>query len=140
MDQAIKEALFKAVEGETFSNALKMKLTALDLGYSTVEMTYDPALMNNIYQMAHGGVIFSLMDEAFQLAAQSHGTIAVALSVSVTYVNSPEAGARLCAEAREISRSKRTANYDIKVTDQDGRLIAVCQALAFLTGKRIPFI
>jgi acyl-CoA thioesterase len=66
--------------------------------------------------------------------------VAVALNVSVNYVASPENGARLRAEAREISRTKRTACYDIRVVDQDGRLIASCQALAFRTGKPLPFL
>ncbi len=30
--------------------------------------------------------------------------------------------------------------YDIRVTDNDGRLIATCQALAYRTGKPIPFL
>ena len=49
-------------------------------------------------------------------------------------------GDRLHAEARRVAQTKRTANYDIKVTDSSGRLIAVCQALAYRTGKPIPFL
>jgi acyl-CoA thioesterase len=55
-------------------------------------------------------------------------------------VTSPQPGARLRAEAREISRTKKTAGYEIKVTDEIGQLIATCQALAYRTGKRIPFL
>jgi len=55
-------------------------------------------------------------------------------------VSSPQAGTRLRTEAREVSRTKKTASYDIKVMDQDGQIIATCQALAFRTGKPIPFL
>jgi len=103
-------------------------------------MTYNPDMMNNIYARAHGGAIFGLIDEAFETACQTHGTIAVALNVNVTFVSSPEPNVRLRATAREISRTKKTANYDIKVTDTNDRLIATCQALAFRTGKPIPFL
>ena len=65
---------------------------------------------------------------------------AVALNVNVTYVSSPEPGKLLRAEAREITRTKKTAGYDIKVTEKGGRLIATCQALAYRTGKAIPFL
>jgi len=140
MDQAVKEAIYRAVERESFAQAMNMELVALDLGYSVVEMTYDPATMNNIYDRAHGGVIYALIDEAFETSCQTHGSVAVALNVNVTYVSSPEAGVRLQAEAREISLTKKTANYDIKVKDQNGQLIAACQALAFRTGKPIPFL
>jgi len=140
MDQTIKDAIYRAVQREPFAQALKMELVALDQGYSAVEMAYDPAVMDNIYARAHGGAIFALIDEAFETASQTHGTIAVALNVNVTYVTSPEAGARLRAEAREVSRTQKTAAYDVKVTDQDGQIIATCQALAFRTGKPIPFL
>jgi len=140
MDPAVREALFRAVEKEAFARQFDIRLVELEKGYSVVEMTYTPEMMNNIYARAHGGAIFGLIDEAFETACQTHGTIAVALNVNVTYVSSPEPGARLRATANEISRTKRTANYDIKVTDMNDRLVATCQALAFRTGKPIPFL
>lgn len=140
MDPVVREAIYRAVEKEPFAQALKMELLDLGLGYSVVEMTYDPSAMNNIYDRAHGGAIFGLIDEAFETASQTEGTVAVALNVNVTYVSSPEAGKRLRAEAREVSQTKKTASYDIKVADKDGQLIATCQALAYRTGKPIPFL
>lgn len=140
MDQAVKEAIYRAVKKEPFAQAMNMELVALDLGYSVVEMTYDPATMNNIYDRAHGGAIYALIDEAFETSCQTHGSVAVALNVNVTYVSSPEAGVRLQAEAKEVSLTKKTAGYDIKVKDQKGQVIATCQALAFRTGKPIPFL
>ena len=92
MDEAIKEALYKAVETEPYARRLGLKLIALDLGYSMVEMIYQPEAMDNIYQRAHGGAIFGLIDEAFETSCQTHGTVAVALNVNVTYVSSPEVG------------------------------------------------
>jgi acyl-CoA thioesterase len=60
--------------------------------------------------------------------------------VNVTYVTSPETGTKLRAEAREISQTKRTASYEIRVIDGSGQLIAICQALAYRTGKPLPFL
>jgi acyl-CoA thioesterase len=140
MDPKVREAIYRAVETEPFAQALRMELVELEERYSAVEMTYDPARMDNIYGRAHGGAVFALIDEAFETVGQADGTIAVALNVNVTYVASPEAGTRLRAEAREVSRTKRTASYDIKVMDGDGRVIATCQALAYRTGKPIPFL
>jgi acyl-CoA thioesterase len=102
-------------------------------------MTYDPFRMDNLYNRAHGGALFALIDEAFETAGQTHGTIAVAMNVNVTYMASPDPGARLRAEAVEIKRTKRTAAYDIRVFDEKRQILATCQALAFRTGKPIPF-
>ena len=140
MDQAVKECILKAVKKEPYALALNMELVELGKGYSAVEMTYDPETMSNIYGRAHGGAIYALIDEAFETAGQTDGTIAVALNINVTYVSSPEASTRLRAEAQKVSQTKKTAVYDIKVEDADGRLIAICQALAFCTGKPIPFL
>jgi acyl-CoA thioesterase len=140
MDPKVRQAIYRAVEKEPFARALNMELVELDLGYSAVEMIYDPSAMSNIYDRAHGGAIFGLIDEAFEAACQTEGTVAVALNVNVTYVSSPQAGKRLRAVARQVSRTKKTASFDIKVSEKDGSLIATCQALAYHTGKPIPFL
>jgi acyl-CoA thioesterase len=140
MDTNVHAAIYRAVETEPFARALNMKLITLELGHSVVEMDYVPDQMDNIYQRAHGGALFALIDEAFETASQTGGTIAVALNVNVTYIVSPEPGTRLRAEAREVAGTRKTASYDIRVTDGDGEVIATCQALAYRTGKQIPFL
>ncbi len=140
MEEEVVKAIHRAVEAEPFSQALNMRLVELKKGFSAVEMVYEPSSMDNIYRRAHGGAIFGLIDEAFETVSQVGGTIAVALNVNVTYITSPEPGTRLRAEACETSETKRTATYDINVTDESGELIASCKALAYRTGKPIPFV
>lgn len=140
MDEKVKKAIARAVKREPFARALRMELVELADGYSVVKMLNDPDKMNNIYDRAHGGALFGLIDEAFETAAQTGGTIAVALNVNITYVASPLPGVVLEAKARRVSQTRKTAGYEIKVTDQDGSLIATCQALAYRTGKPIPFL
>jgi acyl-CoA thioesterase len=82
MDPNVKCAIEKAVQREALAKVFRIKLVALDSGFSAVEMIYEPAVMSNIYDRAHGGAIFALIDEAFETACQTHGTIAVASSRS----------------------------------------------------------
>ncbi len=140
MEQRVREAIQQAVKREPFAQALKMELVELEEGYSVVKMLYVPETMDNIYSRAHGGAVFGLIDEAFETAGQTGGTIAVALNVNITYIASPQPGVVLEAQARRVSQTKKTAVYEIKVTDQDNSLIATCQALAYRTGKPIPFL
>jgi len=140
MDPRVRAAIETAVVQEPFARSMGIELRKLDDGFALVEMIYDPSRQNNIYGRAHGGAMFGLIDEAFETAGQTDGTVAVAMNVNVTYIASPEPGARLRAEARRVAQTKRTATYDIKVTSADGRLVAVCQALAYRTGKPIPFL
>jgi acyl-CoA thioesterase len=139
MDESIRRAMFEQVAKEAFSRKLNLRLVDLEKGFSRVEMVFTPD-MENIFGMAHGGAIFSLIDLAFETACNSHGTTAVALNVMVTYTASPAPGSTLTAEARELSCTRKTANYDIKVYDEEKRLIASCQALAYRKGTPLPFI
>ena len=140
MDPNIKKAIETAVKHEALANTFKIELVELDTGRSVVEMDYLLETMSNIYDRAHGGAIYALIDEAFETAGQTHGTIAVALNVNVTYIASPPNGARLRAEAIETSRTPKTAVYDINVSGPDKQHIATCQALAYRTGKPLPFL
>lgn len=140
MQERVREAILQAVEREPLVRTLGMRLTDLEEGFSAVEMTHNPETMNNLFGRMHGGAIFALIDEAFETVCQTDGTVTVALNVNVSYVASPDPGARLRAEARQVSRTKKTATYDIRVTAEGGQLIATCQALAYRTGKPLPFL
>jgi acyl-CoA thioesterase len=139
MEERIKRAIFEQVEQEPFARKFGLKLVDLGPGYSKVEMfaTQD---LENIFGMTHGGALFALIDEAFETACNSHGIMAVALNMSISYITAPVTGSRLTAVAHEISRTRRTGNYDIKVYDDDHRLIASCQALAYRKGSPPPFL
>ena len=139
MDQRIKEAMQRQVAREPFAKTLGLKLINLDEGYAAVEMICKKE-MENIFQMTHGGAIFTLIDEAFELACNSHGTVAVALNVNITYHRAPVSDSTLRAEAKEIAKTRRTGNYYITVKDDGGNLIASCQALAYRMGDKLPFL
>lgn len=139
MEEYVKRAIFKQVEKEPFARKLNLQLVELDDGYSAVEMTFSKDI-ENIFGMAHGGAIFGLIDEAFETASNSHGTVAVALNMNITYMAAPAPGTRLRAVARELNLTRRTAAYEIKVTDQKQTLIATCQALVFRKNVKLPFL
>ena len=139
MDKKIIEAIKKRVANEPYAKKMGLKLLKLEPGYALVEMKLADD-MANIFDMTHGGAIFSLIDEAFEISCNTHGTVAVALNVSVTYHRSPTDRAVLRAESKEIHRSAKTATYDIRVTEGENNiLIATCQALAYRKKEKLPF-
>jgi acyl-CoA thioesterase len=139
MDEKLRQAFHSRVEREPFASKFGLKLLEIGDGYSKVEMKFRPD-MENLFAMAHGGALFALIDEAFETASNSHGTLAVALNMNVSFIASPEPGSTLRAEAREVSLTRKTATYDIKVHDQRGNLIASCVALVYRKGQPLPFI
>ena len=84
MDQETRSSIIKSVKAEGYAGKLGLKLIDFSDGYAIVEMvpTNDDV---NIFGMVHGGAIFSLMDEAFQISCNSHGRVAVALNVNVVF-------------------------------------------------------
>ena len=139
MDSKVKKELHGQVEKEPFAKMLGLSLIEADDGYAVVEMVCTED-MENIFQMIHGGAIFTLIDEAFEISCNSHGTVAVALNVNITYHRAPSSKSTLRAEAREVSRTRKTGNYYITVKDDKDNLIASCQALAYRKGEKLPFL
>ena len=139
MDEKIVDAVSRRIEEEPYALKLGMRLVELEPGHAVVEMKPQGDTAN-IFGMTHGGAIFSLIDEAFQVSCNSHGTVAVALNVTVTYHQPPDRKSTLRAESKEIHRTKKTATYEIKVTNEKDTLIASCMALAYRKGEKLPFL
>ena len=139
MQNKITGRIRKEVETEPFAGKLGLKVAVLEPGYAKVEMTVTPG-MANIFGAAHGGAIFSLIDEAFEVASNSHGVMAVALNVNIQYIRPALAGDMLTAEAKEVSRSKKISTYDIDVHNANAQKIASARCMAFIKGDKLPFL
>jgi acyl-CoA thioesterase len=139
MNNEIRNALYKQVAAEPFAKKFGLKLIDLQEGYAEVEMIFTQD-MENMFGMAHGGAIFALIDAAFEVASNSHGTMAVALNMNINYLASPTKGSKVTAKAKEINKAKKTAVYDIIVTDDKNNIIAACQALVYRMEKPLPFL
>jgi acyl-CoA thioesterase len=132
-------AIVEAVHHEPYANKLGIRCVAVEPGYCRVEMTVTEDMMN-VFGIAHGGAVFSVIDEAFQIACNSHGMVALALNLSVTYVAASNPGDLLTAEARETALTSRTGTYHIRVTREDGTVVALAQALAYRKKEPLPFL
>ena len=106
MNETIRKAILRQVAAEPFAKKFALRLIEVQEGYAKVEMVFTPD-MENMFGMAHGGALFSLIDEAFEVASNSHGTMAVALNMNVNYMASPAKGSKLTAEAKEINKTKK---------------------------------
>lgn len=138
MDERFHEELKRRSKNEPFARLLGLDAVAVGPGHATVQMRVTPDL-ENIFGSTHGGALFALIDEAFQLACNSHEILSVALNVSITYVAAPDPGALIEASAREIYKTRRTASYACEVREHNGKLLATAQALAYRTGKEPKF-
>jgi acyl-CoA thioesterase len=116
------EDVRRALERDAYASHLGIELLSLEPGCARARMTLKP-FHGNMYGMIHGGAIFSLADFVFQSASNSHGTVAVAINANISYIQAPRSEV-LYAEATEVSRTKRLANYAIRVTEEGDGLVA----------------
>lgn len=138
MDQCIS-SLKKEFAQEPYAQIFGIEIEELEAGHAVLKMrTKD--VMNNLFGTVHGAAIYSLLDAAFELTVNSHGTVAVALGVNVNYLSPARSGETLWVEGRETNRSRKISSCDIRVTGEDGRLVATCQALAYRMRDRLPFL
>jgi acyl-CoA thioesterase len=134
MSMSVDPELIEKIGRDPFARSLGIEIVELRAGYSKLSMTVREEMLN-FHGIPHGGAIFSLADAAFAAASNSHGTQAVALQMSISYLAAVPVGTTLYAEATEEKLGKRTALYQIKVTDADGKLIASCQGLVYRQEK-----
>lgn len=137
MDEKLHRELINRSEAEPFGQMLGIEVVHVGLGTATVRMRVNSEF-RNMFGATHGGALFSLIDEAFQLACNTHGVLFVALNVSITYVSVPVVGCMLEARATEVHKTRRTSSYLCEIRDLDNdKLIATAQALAYGTEKEI---
>ncbi len=91
----------------------------------------------NSVDLAHGAAIFALADLVFAVASNSHGTVAVAINASISFMKAARTGS-LIAEGREISRNPKLGTYTIEVRDDAGDLVAVFQGMVYRKNDPIP--
>ncbi len=111
-----------------------VRLAEIGDGYARCTMRLTPEHLNGV-GVAQGGALFTLADLAFAACCNSHGTVAVALDVTITFVRGLAKGT-LTAEARELAVSRRVSVCDVRVTDASGALVAAFKGTAFRKEQR----
>ncbi len=122
--QQLAEACAEAMFAKDYAaQHLGMTVEAVGPGTATVTMTIDERMING-HAICHGGLIFALADTAFAYACNAYNKVTVAQHCSVTFLAPAKLGDSLSAAAVERTLAGRSGIYDIRVTNQEGSLIA----------------
>jgi acyl-CoA thioesterase len=106
------------------SQALGMELLDVRSGYARIRMPIRRDMTNG-HGICHGGYMFLLADSTFAFACNSHNQRAVAASAEIHFLAPAHEGDVLTAEGIELHVAGRSGVYDMRVTDQNGRLVAL---------------
>ncbi|HTT12303.1 MAG TPA: hydroxyphenylacetyl-CoA thioesterase PaaI [Burkholderiaceae bacterium] len=119
------------------ARSLGMEIESVAPGRARISMTVRADMLNG-FAICHGGFITTLADTAFAYACNSHNELTVAAGIVVDFLVPAHAGERLTADAREVAVKGRTGVYDIAVTNQDNKTVALMRGRSFTQkGKHV---
>jgi acyl-CoA thioesterase len=130
--QAVERCLAK----DQFARHCDIELVEVAPGFARARMPLHPRHLNGVGTV-QGGAIFTLADFAFAAASNSHGTIAVAINVSISFLKAARTGV-LTAEARELTKNFKLGSYTVDVKDEAGDLVAVFQGMVYRKSDKLP--
>jgi acyl-CoA thioesterase len=123
---------------DSAAKSLGIQLKEVRPGYARLGLLVRPDMLNG-HAICHGGIVFSLADSAFAFACNSRNQNTVASGGSIDFLASAKTGDELIAEAVERALLGRTGVYDVTVTNQEGRTIALFRGRSYrVTGEVIP--
>jgi acyl-CoA thioesterase len=132
--EAVRRGMF---ENDAASQGLGMSIEAVGAGYARIAMTVRPDMLNG-FRICHGGFITTLADSAFAFGCNSYNEMTVASGIVVDFLAPAHEGDRLVAECREVARAGRSGVYDINVTNQHGKAVAVMRGRSHtIKGKPV---
>lgn len=125
--QAVGAAMYAV---DAASQGLGMEVAEVAPGYARLTMRIRPDMLNG-HQTCHGGFIFALADSAFAFACNSRNASTVASGCTIDFLAPGLAGDVLTAVAQERSLAGRTGVYDVAVSNQDGRQVALFRGRSY---------
>lgn len=91
--------------------------------------------MTNGFNIAHGGIAFSLADSALAFACNSRGRKAVSIHCDINHLEQVHSGDILTATAEEITCGAKLGTYHITVTNQNSAIVALFKGLVYRTSE-----
>lgn len=117
-------------ERDAASQALGARLESVGPGRAVMRMPVRKDMLNG-HRTCHGGFIFALADSTFAFACNSRNLVTVASGCTIDFLAPAFEGDLLTATAVEYSLAGRTGIYDVHVTNQEGKEIAVFRGRSY---------
>ena len=123
---------------DKFAEHCGITLLEVSKGYAKAKMEITASHINGVGTV-QGGAIFTLADLVFAAASNSHGTVAVAINVSISFVKAAKTGT-LFAEAKELSINPKIATYVVDVTNEKGDKVAIFNGMVYRKEETLESI
>ena len=119
------------MEKDYFSQWLALERLEEGIGFCNLKMKIRKEMCNG-FDMAHGGIAYSLADSALAFASNSYGDRAVSIDTTISHIRPLVAGDIVIARAKEIHRGNRIGIYEVKVEKENGELVALFKGTVYI--------
>lgn len=130
-----KEIVAKMISGDAFSKWLGIRVLEVSKGFCRLEMIVRKEMTNG-FNIAHGGISYSLADSALAFAANSDGIQSLSIETSISHSKKVMSGDKLIAETEEISKNEKNAVYNISIKNQKNITVAYFKGTVYRTHKK----
>jgi acyl-CoA thioesterase len=122
-------------DSSPFAQYMGMTVEELSKGYAKIKMTVKPEFLN-FENMLHGGVVSSLLDQAFGCCLNTLDYIYVAVQLNINFMSTVPAGETLFAEGKVVHAGRSLGIAEMTVSDSNGKLIARASGTTVSIGPR----
>ena len=129
-----KTIVSKMFDQDAFSQWLGIEIIEVSKGYCQLKMTVRKEMLNG-FQIAHGGIAYSLADSALAFASNSNGKKSLSVETSISHTVSIKDGDQLTATTEELSLSDKIGVYLITITNKKNQKIAYFKGTVYRTSK-----
>jgi phenylacetic acid degradation protein PaaD len=129
------EEMRKRFDDSPYALNMGMKLVELSKGYAKVKLEMKKDFIN-WENLIHGGVIASVLDQAFGCSLNTLDYIYVAVQLNINYLAAAPVGETLYAESRVIYAGKKLGVSEMTVADSKGKTIARATGTTVSLGER----
>ena len=124
-------------KNDAFAAAIGVELIEAGNGFARSRMKIEPMHLNG-GGVCQGGAIFTLADFTFAVAANSHAQLTFSINSDIRFFKSEKNG-YLYAEAHEVFNGRRLSNCEVKITNEQGDLVATFNATGYRKDVTLPF-
>ena len=124
----------KMFENDAFSKWLGIKRIEDGAGKSVLQITVRKEMLNG-FNIVHGGITYSLADSALAFASNGYGRKAVSVETSISHTQTCKEGDVLTTHTEEMSLSKKIGIYQITITNQHNKTVALFKGTVYITDK-----
>jgi phenylacetic acid degradation protein PaaD len=129
------EEMRKRFDDSPYALNMGMKLVELSKGYAKVKLEMKKDFIN-WENLIHGGVIASVLDQAFGCSLNTLDYIYVAVQLNINYLAAAPLGETLYAESKVIYAGKKLGVSEMTVADSKGKTIARATGTTVSLGER----